>query len=403
MAQNDTSSLRSSSGWRRGLWIGVWWLVGILAFSEVMAAVIALNVKIGNGQRLEQERLARTEKKKSVVPVIKRKPLVSVRPRSVEELLQTLAPADEKGKIADEGDTDKAPLSPLDDLMTFDAAKEGGLIVTGEDELDKLIREARAAQIEGDMRKAILKLEEAQARHANHPAVLYYFGLTYEMLMNTTKARDYYLKVFQLRDNAGPFYAEAAKKLQVGFSLADDMRGKMSFGPIQVFQDPDKSKGESVTLTVPVRTAPGVSIRPEDLYIPVQFFDIINNREIAMTRSETTYTWLSPAPDWKNGEEIVQVKYFMPVLSSEEVMALGDVHYYGYTAKLYYKGEPMDCKSTPNSLILIEQKKGSSGEGSDADGTLLPPIDTESAADHMMPGYDDDSASDVSLPPIMPQ
>lgn len=403
MAQNDTSSLRSSSGWRRGLWIGVWWLVGILAFSEVVAAVVALNVKIGNWQRLEQERLAWAEKKKPVAPIAKRKPPVSVRPRSVEELLQTLAPAEEKGRIAGEEDTDKAPLTPLDDLMTFEEAKEGGLIATGEDELDKLIREARVAQIEGDMRKAILKLEEAQARHANHPAVLYYFGLTYEMLMNTTKARDYYLKVFQLRDNAGPFYAEAAKKLQVGFSLADDMRGKMSFGPIQVFQDPDKSKGESVTLTVPVRTAPGVSIRPEDLFIPVQFFDIINNREIAMTRSETTYTWVSPAPDWKSGEEIVQVKYFMPVLSSEEVMALGDVHYYGYTAKLYYKGEPMDCKSTPNSLILIEQKKGNSGEGSDADGSLLPPIETESAADHMMPGYDDDSASDVFLPPIMPQ
>lgn len=123
-----------------------------------------------------------------------------------------------------------------------------------------------------------------------------------------------------------------------------------------------------------------------------------------MTRSEApSITWDNPAPDWKNGEEIMRVKYFMPTLSSEEIMALGDVRYYGYTAKLYYKGEPMDCKSTPNSLILVEQKKKFAGLGADDDGSLLPPIETEPASDHVIPAYDDDSASESILPPVLPQ
>lgn len=390
--------------------ICVWWLVAILGFSEIMFGVIALNVKVASWERLKHQELIEKQNKESVAPVVHKKTVIPVRPRSVEELLSTLSPMDdvEAGSNNKKGDDDKAPfapLAPLDDLMTFeDSGKGGGLIETGEDELDKLIREARTAQIEGDMRKAILKLEEASSRHENHPAVLYYFGLTYEMLLNAAKARDYYLKVFQLRDNAGPFYAEAAKKLQLGFSLADDMRGKMSFGPIQVFHDPDKAAGQIVVLTIPVRMAPGVSIRPEDLYIPVQFFDIINDREIALTRSEApSITWDNPAPDWKNGEEIMKVKYFMPTLSSEEIMALGDVRYYGYTAKLYYKGEPMDCKSTPNSLILVEQKKKFAGFGADDDGSLLPPIEAEPASDHVIPAYDDDSASESVLPPVLPQ
>ena len=42
--------------------------------------------------------------------------------------------------------------------------------------------------------------------------------------------------------------------------------------------------------------------------------------------------------------------------TQEELDAYGDIKYYGFTAKLYYKGEPLDCLSSPSALVLQEQR-----------------------------------------------
>ena len=292
-----------------------------------------------------------------------------------------------------------APLPSLDDLMNFDGqGTTASTLSLGNERLHTLIKEARSAQIAGDMRLSILKLEEAQTLHQNHPAILYYYGVTYELLRNTTKARDYYLQVFKQRESAGPFYYEAAKKLEAGFSLVEDKRGKISFGSIQVFKESNEQEGERVTVSLPILLAEGVKIRPEDLRIPVQFFDLINEREIAFTRSqEPKIQWKHAPADWEQGEEVLEVTYFMPKLSTEELMALGDVRYYGFTAKLFYKGEPMDCFSSPNSLILVEQKKNQRAlETYDPSGGLLPPLEeAQPASEGLLPVYD---ASDLPMP-----
>ncbi len=46
-------------------------------------------------------------------------------------------------------------------------------------------------------------------------------------------------------------------------------------------------------------------------------------------------------------------------ITQEEMDAYGDLKYYGFTAKLYYKGEPLDCISSPSALILQEQRLNS--------------------------------------------
>ena len=53
------------------------------------------------------------------------------------------------------------------------------------------------------------------------------------------------------------------------------------------------------------------------------------------------------------------MSYSIPPLSQEEMDAYGDLKYYGFTAKLYYKGEPLDCISSPSALILQEQRLNS--------------------------------------------
>ncbi len=90
---------------------------------------------------------------------------------------------------------------------------------------------------------------------------------------------------------------------------------------------------------------------------------------------ELPYAWVTEPVDWADGEEIMEMTYYMPPLTEEETIAFGSLKYYGYTAKLYYKGEPMDCQASPPVLFLLEQMKQSAPSGMPElyDGGLLPP------------------------------
>ena len=60
----------------------------------------------------------------------------------------------------------------------------------------------------------------------------------------------------------------------------------------------------------------------------------------------------------------------------------GTRRYYGYTAKLYYRGEPLDCMSSPSALILHEQM-----------------LDARNAREHMQIGSGSDLLPDDGLAP----
>lgn len=224
------------------------------------------------------------------------------------------------------------------------------------EDLDSLIRQGVAAMAAGDMRQCILCLEEGSLLSAEHPALLYYYGMAYDKLLNPRKAREYYTQVFQMRDRAGSYFQRAAQRLTYGFDQAASLRGKLSFGPHQQKHNYSPEQGEQVDMLLPVLLAPGEEVRQEDLYIHIQFFDMVNGRRIAFSRGQVEWKWTSEKPSWEAWEENLQVSYKLPPLTQEEMDAYGDVRYYGFTAKLYYKGEPLDCLSTPSSLILQEQR-----------------------------------------------
>ena len=208
----------------------------------------------------------------------------------------------------------------------------------------------------GDMRQCVLCLEEASLLSEEHPAMLYYYGMAYDKLLNPEKAREYYTKVFQMRDRAGNYFKRAAHRLTYGFDQTGIMRGKLSFGPHQLKHTYSSENGEQVSMMLPILLAPGEEVRMDDLYIHVQFFDLVNARRVAFSRGKVEWKWQNDKPDWSNWEENLVVSYSMPPLTQEELQAYGDIKHYGFTAKLYYKGEPLDCISSPSSLILQEQR-----------------------------------------------
>lgn len=224
------------------------------------------------------------------------------------------------------------------------------------DELDHLIRQGVTAITAGDIRRAVLCLEEASLISPEHPAMLYYYGMAYDKLRNPAKARDFYTKVFQMRDSAGEYFKRAARRLTYGFNNAAVMRGKLAFGAYQLKHSYTPEAGEEIRMMLPVLLAPGEEVRMDDLYIHVQFFDLVSGRRITFSRGKVQWAWHNEKPDWNTWEETLDVTYTLPPLTQEEINSYGDIKYYGFTAKLYYKSEPLDCISAPSSLILQEQR-----------------------------------------------
>ena len=309
----------------------------------------------------------------------------SEKPRSVEEMLRDADlsdPADDPDPAAvaaavpGGGDvSSQAPRAPEDPTEAMPPMTE---------EVAELVKAARYAQIDGDLKVAVVKLEQAMRLEPDNPVVLYYYGLTYEWLRNADKSREFFLKVYTQREKAGKYFARAARHLQAGFSSPADLRGDMSFGTILEYRDPECPAGERVKLIVPILMKDGLNVRPEDLRVIVQFFDKVNGKKVEKTHAPEPSSRCDTDPaDWADGKAIMEVTYYMPPLTEEETIAYGSLKYYGYTAKLYYKGEPMDCHASPPVLFLLEQMNQSSPSGMPEiyDGGLLPPVEASPVSD----------------------
>ncbi len=250
--------------------------------------------------------------------------------------------------------------TPADSEATDDSDALSGLNPDDREEVDRLLHRAVTSLTAGDMKNCILSLEEASILAPEHPALLYYYGLAYDKLQNPLKARDFYTRVFAMRDKAGVYFQRAARRLTFGFDQSSALRGKLAFGPHQVSHTYSAEQGEQVELLLPILLAPGESVNADDIYLAVQFFDLVNGRKIEFSRlAEPKWSWQNETPTWEDWEEHLHIRYAIPPLTQEEMDAYGDLKYYGFTAKLYYKGEPLDCISTPSALILQEQRLNS--------------------------------------------
>ncbi len=306
-------------------------------------------------------------------------------PRSVEEMLRE---ADLSDPAVDLAPAAVPPAVPGENnaagTASLPAENSAEAMPPMTEEVAELVKAARYAQIDGDLKVAVVKLEQAMRLEPDNPVVLYYYGLTYEWLRNADKSREFFLKVYTQREKAGKYFARAAQHLQAGFSSPADLRGDMSFGTILEYRDPECPAGERIKLVVPILMKDGLNVRPEDLRVIVQFFDKVNGKKVEKTHApEPSSRCVTGPADWADGEEIMEITYYMPPLTEEETIAYGSLKYYGYTAKLYYKGEPMDCQASPPVLFLLEQMNQSSPSGLPEiyDGGLLPPVEASPFSD----------------------
>jgi hypothetical protein len=311
------------------------WALGLVAFAQLVAVGVALG--------LDQQKAAQP----TVVERVEYVPLGMVpqatRPAPAPAVVPAPAPVPRV-------ETPAYVPGPVAEIETtpLDTPPIANPIV------ERLVTEAQAARVADDMRNAIVKLEEASQLAPDEPNVLYQFAEVFEAMGVYDKAEDYYQKVFEQGTlKAGGLYELAAHKLSHGFLLAEQMQGKLALGRVRQFFDKRAEGGERVILTIPVLAAPDQKVDSSLLEVSVSFYDKLQDEVVpAATRNAPSFKWVTRPVDWmgSNGEELLQVTYFIPKGDVQDLHLFGQRAYFGQLVELNYSGELVDSQAWPRTL-----------------------------------------------------
>ena len=337
MSRSSANRLRS----RRSLTFPLaCWALGLAAFAELIVAGVGLAI------RLDRSREVRVVEKP--VPAIVSVPLAKAEPvpRGVAAAPPTAAALAQE--VVSPPPTPRAlPAVPLPPPTPLANPPIADPIV------EKLVAEAREARVAEDLRKALVKLEEAKGKAPDDPNVLYESALAYELMGVFDLAASHYQRVFELgTSGAGSLYQLAAIKLRDGFEQPEDKRGRLSLGRVRIFKDQRVTDGQKIILTVPLQAVPGENINPSDLEVVVRFFDEIENGDPqpAADTSRTSTHWVTLPLDWQTGEELLQVTYFLPPQDAQQIHLFGKRAYLGQVVELLYRGKLIDSQAWPGML-----------------------------------------------------
>ena len=153
----------------------------------------------------------------------------------------------------------------------------------------------------------------------------------------------------------GEFYQLAQLALETGDAENSIQRvADFAFGKaLAVAEPPSAGGGETVTVRMAIHSRLGRPVKPEDVGLVMEFYDLVEGSRIEETRSDPPASaWPTAPVDWGDaGTEIVEWRYHMPALGEEMTAQIGERGYYGYIARLYYKDRLQDLVAEPRTLL----------------------------------------------------
>jgi len=230
------------------------------------------------------------------------------------------------------------------------------------------VEAARAVRRLGDMATALESLRAADLREPNHPEIMGEMALTYEAMGLPDKAVTAWRGVLAMGEAAaGGYYTLAKSKLDSSAEMTAPItppsdQGGVTLGRCEVIRDPKVTKGERITVRVPIVASPGTVVDPSKMDIHVFLFEEINNGErIEQVRAETPQqNWVSAPVDWKEGgSEAIDVTYDLPPPKPGEVRDLGKRSFHGFIVKLFYQNRLAGEQAQPQSLLNYTQQPAS--------------------------------------------
>ena len=322
------------------------WIIGLVAFVQLMSVGVALAFKNQQipqpGERIVKEYVVAPGPPSALVTAggEKPEPIAALPPKSIAVVLpkplpeskEVLTDLESITKVAEE-DVLNLPPPVLDPIV------------------EALLKDARQARVEGDLIQALTKLQEAELREPRDPNVLYSLGATYEAFGIFDKARDNYYEVFNLGQNAGSLFEKASFKVAQG--LVPDVKNLACLGWGRMTNPIQEQNGERRTLILPVEVDTNKDFDPM-LFTPrVRFYEEVDGKigQAIIRQGDSGSEWVTGTADWKDGEEIAEVWYFVPDQDPATGLLFGQRKFYGFVAELYYDGRLSDIRAHPRTLL----------------------------------------------------
>ena len=322
------------------------WIIGLVAFVQLMSVGVALAFKNQQipqpGERIVKEYVVAPgppsalvtagDDKPEPIAALPPKSIAVVSPKPLPESKEVLTDLESVTKVAEE-DVLNLPPPVLDPIV------------------EALLKDARQARVEGDLIQALTKLQEAELREPRDPNVLYSLGATYEAFGIFDKARDNYYEVFNLGPNAGSLFEKASFKVAQG--LVPDVKNLACLGWGRMTNPIQEQNGERRTLILPVEVDTNKDFDPM-LFTPrVRFYEEVDGKigQAIIRQGDSGSEWVTGTADWKDGEEIAEVWYFVPDQDPATGLLFGQRKFYGFVAELYYDGRLSDIRAHPRTLL----------------------------------------------------
>lgn len=312
------------------------WVLGLVAFVQLMAVGVAMAFR--------NQRMPEPEEK-----IVKEYVVV---PRATRAAVSVDVP--KKAKPAPVMMADDKELIP--DALTVAKVDEDEVLNEAPAVLDpvveQLLKDARDARIQRDLNLAHVKLTEARLAAPDDPNVLYGLGANYEALGVFDKATAFYLEVYQAGPRkAGSLYEKAGIKLAQG--LVPEVKDLAILGYGRMTTPTRVEGGERRTLILPVEVSRSKNFDPMLFKPRVRFYEEVDGNIVQadIEPGDAGSEWVTGAADWKDGEEMAEVWYFVPDQDSATGLLFGDRKFYGFVAELYYDGRLVDIKAQPRTLL----------------------------------------------------
>lgn len=375
------------------------WLLALLAFGQLLTVGTALAVR--SGQPVAVAPVAATEH----ASVTFDEP---IEPRSIEKIIQ-----DAENSSGQIGGSAMASVAERGAVRIQPAVSEATAVLVEEDlqpavahgvarianpRVERLVQQSRTLHLEGDMMRAMLKLDEAGRIDPFECAVIYEKGLLFEDMGIYTKAADQYQQIQQMGlIKAGAYFHLAASKLTKGMDTASARRSSIAIGPMKVNKGSGANAGRHVEVAVTLLARPDQLIQPDDVVADVHFYDKVNGGEIKKAAENAIISryWADSKVDWQGAgsEETFRVSYTIPQANFADEHLLGRREFYGYVVELVYKGEVVDQRAHPTRLHSIHREKMAPVFQEDYGMPWLPHDDNG-----LLPGKDEAYGLDAPLP-----
>ena len=224
--------------------------------------------------------------------------------------------------------------------------------------LDPLVRDkvefARLLREEGDIQTALEQFRSANQQLPGNPTILYELASCYDALDLADEASDIWLEIHNLGpDRAGELFKFAELKLLGSRDGSAAPRKFLTLSSHHLYQNPQETSGEMLTLRTAIKAEPGVEIDPTAVRLRVLFFDLVDGSTIARGLNDGNYPqrMVTEPVDWKDSpqEEIIDFAYYRPYSLDSETA--GTRKFYGFVAQLFYDDEWQDLVAQPRTLI----------------------------------------------------